>query len=546
VVAVKVMHKSSKILISFREVSMMQKILFRKVSVISIFDILLVFSSAVFSEVKLPAIISDNMVLQQKTSVPIWGWAEPGEKVTVKGSWQWFWGTSTNADVDGKWKVKIRTPKAGNPQTLTITGNNEIVLNDVLIGEVWVCSGQSNMEMRLSSTDNASESAATANYPEIRFFTVKRSVSHVPLDDCEGEWTMCSPENVADFSAVGYYFGKKLHEDLRVPVGLIHSSWGGTPAEAWTPNEDLKAEPEFDPIFDVWQQRTIEYPQKQKEYEKALAEWDKQVKEAENSGVVELKKPHAPFGPDNPRYPASLYNAMIKPIIPYTIKGVIWYQGESNGSRGYQYRKLFPVLIQSWRGNWQQGDFPFYFVQLANYKQSKPEPVDDNWAELREAQLMALSLPNTGMAVAIDIGDSKTIHPKNKKDVGNRLALWALAKDYGKKIPYSGPLYKSMQIRGNKIVLEFDHIFGGLVAKDNKPLTHFSIAGQDKKFVWADAEIVDDTVVVSSPQVLRPLAVRYAWQINPQGCNLYNKANLPASPFRTDNWPGITVNSIQP
>jgi sialate O-acetylesterase len=237
---------------------------------------------------------------------------------------------------------------------------------------------------------------------------------------------------------------------------------------------------------------------------------------------------------------------MIHPIVPYTIKGAIWYQGESNAGRAYQYRKLFPAMITSWRDSWKQGDFPFYFVQLANYQKTKPEPAEDSWAELREAQVMTLALPRTGMAVTIDIGDEKTIHPLNKKDVGERLARWALAKDYGKDVVFSGPVYKSMKSDGDKIVLAFDYTDGGLVAGNNTPLKQFAIAGADKKFVWADAEIVGDTVVVKSPQVPNPVAVRYAWQMNPQGCNLYNKAGLPASPFRTDDWSGITESKTAP
>lgn len=282
------------------------------------------------------------------------------------------------------------------------------------------------------------------------------------------------------------------------------------------------------------------------EYEKKLQGWQEKVDEAKKNAQKLPRKPTAPYGPGNSRCPYVLYNAMINPIVPYTIKGAIWYQGESNTGRAYQYRKLFPAMITSWRSSWKQGDFPFYFVQLANYKEPKLDPVEDGWAELREAQSMVLSLPNTGMAVTIDIGDAVTIYPKNKKDVGERLALWALVKDYNKDIAFSGPLYKSMNIDGNKVIISFGHTDVGLVALDDKLLTQFAIAGEDKKFIWAEAKIAGDTVVVTSPQIDKPLAVRYAWQMNPQGCNLYNKAKLPASLFRTDDWPGVTVKNTVP
>lgn len=498
------------------------------------------------ADVKLPAIISDNMVLQQKAEVAIWGWADPGEKIEVQGDWQWFQKEKTVADENGRWQVKLKTPSAGGPHTVTVKGNNRIVIQNVLIGEVWLGSGQSNMEMKLSSTANANEEIAAAKFPRIRLFTVPRTVSQAPADNCSGAWVECSAETVPGFSAVAYYFAKKIHSELNVPVGMIHSSWGGTPAEAWTPEKTLAAEPEFDPVLKTWKQELADYPVKQAEYEKALKVWEKENVEQQQRGGKPVRKPTAPRGPENPRCFSVLYNGMIHPLIPYTLKGAIWYQGESNAGRAYQYRKLFPAMITSWRILWGQGDFPFYFVQLANYQKTKADPVDDNWAELREAQTMTLLLPKTGMAVTIDIGDEKTIHPLNKKEVGERLARWALAKDYGRDVVFSGPVYKSMKADGGKIILTFDHIDGGLAAGNGAPLKQFAIAGADKNFVWADAEIAGDTVVVKSPQVQDPVAVRYAWQMNPQGCNLYNKAGLPASPFRTDSWPGITVNTVNP
>ena len=524
----------------------MQNVFSKNMLVILIFVTHLVFSSVVFSDVKLPAIISDNMVLQQNADCNIWGWAGSGEKIEIMASWQGTSGAKTLADKDGNWAIRIKTPSAGGPYEIKLKAENEIKLENVLIGEVWVASGQSNMEMRLSSTENATTEIAAANYPQIRLFHIPRTTSQQPENNCNGQWLECSPETIADFSGVAYYFSKNLYTQLNIPIGIIDSNHGGSPVESWMAKQVILNIPQFKPTLEIWHEKIQQYPQKYNEYLEKLEDWERQVKLSTASGKKLPRKPTIPYGPTHHRCPSVLFNAMIHPILPYTIKGLIWYQGEGNNLRAYQYRFLFPVMIQDWRKNWGQGDFPFYFVQLANYKQPHPEPVEDCWAELREAQAMALSLPNTGMAVAIDIGDPNTIHPMNKKDVGKRLALWALAKDYGKEVSFSGPLYKSMRVKGNKIILEFDHTFGGLVAKDNKPLKHFSIAGPEKKFVWADAEIVDDVVVVSSPQIQQPLAVRYAWQMNPQGCNLYNKANLPASPFRTDNWPGITVNSINP
>ena len=302
----------------------------------------------------------------------------------------------------------------------------------------------------------------------------------------------------------------------------------------------LESDPDFAPILKRYDDAVSRYPQARKEYEQKLAEWKQAVEKAKAEGTNPPRRPGAPFGPGSPYEPAGLYNAMIAPLIPYGIQGAIWYQGESNAGRAYQYRKLFPDMIKNWRQDWGEGQFPFLFVQLANFMKTRPEPGDSAWAELREAQLMTLSLPNTGMAVIIDIGEADDIHPKNKQDVGKRLALWALAKTYGKDIVYSGPIYKSMKVDDGKIILSFDHVGGGLIAKGDEQLKGFAIAGADRKFVWADAKIEGDTVVVSSENVSEPVAVRYAWADNPV-CNLYNKEDLPASPFRTDDWPGVTA-----
>lgn len=501
--------------------------------------VIFIFSTVGFADVRLPAIISDNMVLQQKTEVPIWGWADAGEKVKVKGSWQWV-GKSTVANEQGKWQVKIKTPKASGPLELTIKGENTIVLKNVLAGEVWVCSGQSNMAFSVRRANNGEAAVASANLENIRLFVVKREKSQTPLSDCKGNWKVCSPETVAGFSAVGYFFGRELHDELKVPVGLIGTYWGGTVVEAWTKQEALKTDPDCQAVLESY----AESKKAQNNYELAMKKWEQASEMAKDANKSTPKKPRKPASVRPQNAPSALYNAMISPLIPYRIKGAIWYQGEANVNRAYQYRKLFPAMIQNWRTDWQQGDFPFYYVQIAPFKyendKSKNKP-QGSAAELREAQLMTLSLANTGMAVTMDIGNKTNIHPKNKLDVGKRLSLWALAKDYGRKdLVYSGPVYKSMQIDGNKIRLSFDHIGSGLMAKDG-PLSEFTIAGTDKIFVPAQATIDGDTILVKSDLVKKPVEVRFAWE-NASVPNLFNKEGLPASSFRTDDWPCVTKN----
>jgi len=503
--------------------------------------LLLANSGAALADIKLPAVISDNMVLQRNKKVSIWGWAEPGEEVMVSVSWHRMRWAVTAGD-NGKWMFAMNSPKTGGPYEMTFSGKNTITLKNIMVGEVWVGSGQSNMQMSVKSSANAEQEIAAADYPDIRLFTVERKVAEQPQSDCVGNWTLCSPQTVPGFSATAYYFGRELHKELDVPIGLIHTSWGGTPAEAWTRRGVLKEESEAAPILERYEDAVAKYPQAMEEYEQKVEEWKRAVEKAKAEGGKIPRRPGAPFGPGHPHSPAGLYNAMIAPLIPYGIGGAIWYQGESNASRAYQYRKLFGCMIQNWRKDWGQGKFPFLFVQLANFMAVKAEPADSAWAELREAQLMTLALPNTGMAVIIDIGEADDIHPKNKQDVGKRLALWALARSYGKELVYSGPIYKSMEIDGEKIILHFDHVGGGLVAGPDEPLKGFAIAGADRKFVWADAKIDGDSVVVSSDEVSTPVAVRYAWADNPV-CNLYNKEGLPASPFRTDDWPGITIDN---
>jgi len=500
--------------------------------------IVLVLAGVLSADVRLPSIISDNMVLQQGSNTPIWGWADPCEQIVVKfGISNIAWGGV--ADANGNWMVKIDAGKSGGPYEMTIEGKNTVTVKNILVGEVWVCSGQSNMEFTVKLTKNSAEEIADANnYPQIRNFNVGKKVIYTPMYNCSGKWQVCSAQTAGNFTAVGYFFGRELNKQLNVPIGLIHTSWGGTPAESWMSKEYLENDPNFQPILKRFEEISANYPELKKKYQEERQKYDSIAPKLRAEGKPLPPRPEEPIGPGHVYSPMGLYNGMIVPIIPYGIRGAIWYQGESNAWRAYQYRTLFPTMIKNWRDKWGQGDFPFLFVQLANFEATSPQPQESDWAELREAQLMTLSMPNTGMAVMIDIGEANDIHPKNKQDVGKRLALWALAKTYGKTIVYSGPIYTLMEVQGNKTILHFDHVGGGLVAKGDS-LKGFTVAGADKKFVWADAKIEGNTVVVSSDKVSVPVAVRYAWAKNPV-CNLYNKEGLPATPFRTDTWPGIT------
>ena len=659
------------------------------------------------ADVKLPAIISDHLVLSKAARVPIWGKAAPGEQVTVRLNGQV---ASATAGADGKWSVALDLKaSAPGPFEMTVAGKNQVVISDVLVGEVWVASGQSNMDFTVSRTNNAEADIAQSANPLLRVFQVKKNAVAQPLEETEGKWLAASPETTGGFTAVGYFFAKKLQADLNVPVGVIHTAWGGTPSEAWTSAESIGSVPDLKASSDKQWTAVKNYPIKKKAYVEKFPLWltenareDKPVADASiyagmdvsTAGWVPVKFPglvkadglpeagaiwvrrevtlskngqsipltlgidgfdsvywngtllaqttyknfggiwsvhrngpynvpaklvnegknilairfFSPVGPTKftrapgvdtftfgdgwlakaeyefppidaaklatappPPYdmPAvqnvasSLFNGMISPLFHYAIRGAIWYQGESNASRAFQYRTAFPLMIADWRKHWNQGDFPFYFCQLANFQAKKNAPGDSNWAELREAQSMTLRLPNTGQAVLIDIGESDDIHLRNKKDAGERLAMIALAKDYNKSLPYSGPVYQSLKIEGNKAILSFQHVEGGLVAKPlaekydvrslikataplvrnspNSALEGFSLCGEDQKWFWADAQIVGDTVVVTSPKVAVPVAVRYGWADNPT-CNLYNGAGLPASPFRTDDYTPVTLN----
>ncbi len=507
---------------------------------------------ALRAEVGLPSIFGDHMVLQRGKPIPVWGTAAKEEQVTVTLGKQ---SRTATADADGHWRVTFKAIKGRGPLEMTVSGKNAITIHDILIGDVWICSGQSNMEFWLKAAKNGEEEVKKAEYPNIRLFTVKKNVADKPQvntapDTKQNRWEACSAATAGDFTAVGYFFGRELHKKLGVPIGLVHTSWGGTPAESWTTRATLEASADFKPIVERWDAAMKAYPQAQANFEKDLAQWRKEAEAAKKDGKPEPKRPNPPLAPGNPNTPAGLYNGMIAPLVPLAAKGFIWYQGESNAGRAYQYRKLFPAMIQDWRKSWGDDDMPFFFVQLANFLPRKDQPADSEWAELREAQTMTLSLEHTGMAVIIDVGEEKDIHPKNKQDVGRRLALAALGTEYEKHNPlvfwknteeYSGPMFKKMSVEGNKVRLKFNHVGKGLVSKSGgDSVKGFAVAGEDKKFVWADAKIDGSSVWVHSDQVAHPVAVRYAWADNPDA-ELFNTDGLPASPFRTDDWPGLTA-----
>jgi sialate O-acetylesterase len=476
---------------------------------IAISTVFIIMPSPVMADVRMPQIFSDNMVLQRDTEITVWGWADPGEQVTVTLGGQ---NRVAETGIDGRWEVSLTSMKAGGPFKMLVNGKNSLEFSNILVGDVWICSGQSNMEWPVSRSADADNEIANADYPEIRLFTVPREIAVIPADDLAGGiWEECSPETVASFSAVGYFFGRHIHKETGVPVGLINSSWGGTIAETWISRETMG---------------TIE------DFKEVMASAD----------LVDLKQRQDEIvngGPNS--FPTLLFNGMINPVTSFNIKGAIWYQGESNAGRAYQYREVFPALITDWRKQWGQEELPFFFVQLANFMAPVSDPVESGWAELREAQAMTLSLPATGMAVAIDIGEADDIHPLNKQDVGKRLALSALKVTYGRDIVHSGPVYDYMRVEGDRIRISFTSTGSGLIPKDKYGyLKGFAIAGKDRKFYWAKAIIENNDIVVYSDQVNNPVAVRYAWANNPDDANLYNNEGLPASPFRTDDWPGIT------
>lgn len=486
---------------------------------------------AAIADVRLPSIFSEHMVLQQQKSAAVWGWADAGEEVTVtleKAT------ATAKAGADGKWSVKLPQIPAGGPYTMHVKGKNQIAVKDVLVGEVWLCSGQSNMAMTVNRCNDFEKEKAAATNAQIRMYTVARNPQRSPVGDAPGSWAVCSPDEVARFSATAYFFGREVQPKLNVPVGLINSSYGGTDIAAWTSEEAQLPIPALKAQFDAWAQRDKEYdPAKaQAAYEKAQAAWKEKAAAAKAAGKTAPRAPTKPQQPSKDQnHPANLYNGMIVPVMPYTIRGALWYQGEHN-SRSEESGKLYAtqmaLLIKDWRTRWGD-EFPVGIVQLPNF--IRP---GEGWMVVRESMLKTSQAdPKVGLAITIDVGDPADIHPKDKQTVGKRLANWALATVYGKSdVAAMGPLPAGHEIKGNSIVVKFTHAHGGLKAKGDA-LTGFTIAGEDGKFVPATAKIEGDTVVVSSPDVAKPTAVRYAWQDNPM-CNLYNGAGLPASPFRTD------------
>ncbi len=482
-------------------------------------------TGAARAEVKLPNIFGDHMVLQQKQKNKVWGSADSGEKVTVSIDKQRHEATS---GTDGKWEVMLTPLEAGGPHTLIIQGKNVIKIEDVLVGEVWICSGQSNMQWSVDLSNDPDLERLAAKFPWIRMINYPQIGSQEPIWTHDRKWMVCTPETVGGFSAVGYFFARQLHQTLDVPVGMINNAWGGSACEAWIRRDLLAADDKYKPLMDRWGQMEAQTTELSKKTDPT---------EDEQKLLGNLRNQMA----GNSR-PANIYNGVLKSHLGYGIKGAIWYQGESNAGRAYQYRDLFPLMIKNWRTEWGQGDFPFYWVQLADFTAEVPEPGESDWAELREAQTMTMAkLPNTGEAVIIDIGEGKDIHPKNKVDVGRRLARWALAKDYGVNIPYHSPQYKSLDVEGKKIVLTFEDVTGGWRPFDVHEPRSFAIAGEDRKFVAATAKILEDgRIEVSSDKVAKPVAVRYGWANNPV-VNMYSQAGLPLTPFRTDDWPGLTI-----
>ena len=502
-------------------------IYFKKFSLLFIF---LGLQLTILAQVKLPALVADNMVLQQNSKINLWGWASPNEKINIQLGWQ---NTPVEiiADLNGNWKTAVNTPVGSEkPYDITIEASNKIMLKNILIGEVWICSGQSNMYFPVGKEDgtwktgvkNYEEEIQNANFPSIRLFTVLTKASQKPLEDVTGSWAACSSSSIKTFSAVAYFFGRDLYQKLKVPIGLISSSWGGTKAEAWTSQTVLEGNTDFLPILE-------QDAKNEKLFQEKLEIYYADLKKERLANNIEgfksqLKKPKK----EDNKTSYVLYNAMLHPLVNYTMKGVIWYQGESNAEKAFLYRSLFPAMVKSWRDEWKQGDFLFYYVQIAPHKGQNPD--------IREAQLIASkTISNAGMVVTTDIGNATNIHPIDKQTVGYRLALIARAKTYGEnKLVYSGPMYNHLKVKKDKIQLFFDDVDSGF-KKPSEDLKEFEIAGNDQVFYPAEAKIDGKKIVVSSLKVKNPTAVRFAWKAVPEP-NLFNNENLPASPFRTDDW----------
>jgi len=507
---------------------------------------LLAISAAARADVRVAGVFSEHMVLQRGMAVPVWGWATPGEKVTVTFAGQ---NCSAVTGKDGKWTAKLAALTASTtPRELSVSGSNTLKIPDVLVGDVWLGSGQSNMEFAMREVLNAKEEIAGANKPLIRLFTVPRCEKAQIVDDVNAKWLACTPESVTGFSAVLYLFGREIQPEAGVPIGLIHSSVGGTRIELWTAPEGLAMVPEFaDKVKGIGDAEKFYREQLLPKSLPVMEDWIERTKKALASGG------RVPVAPDWPNHPnlefSGLYRGMIYPLVPFALRGFVWYQGEWNGGENDIYVKRMQALIGGWRAVWGLPELPFYFVQLARMPQKDGLPWQgDGLSPTREAQRKCLAIPHTGMATIIDLEGSSGWHPTNKQDVAKRLSLWALRNEYGRKnLVVSGPLYKQMEVQGAKIRLHFESVGSGLVSgtksgpelvklTPNEPLKNFAVAGADKKWMPATAVIEGNDVVVCAPEVPNPVAVRYAYCQDPVGCNLFNKDNLPASPFRTDDW----------
>lgn len=497
-------------------------------------------ASSAVAEVKLPDVIGGSMVLQQKQGIPIWGMAEPGESVTVT-----FAGKKKTvvAGGDGKWRVDIgKFDASSEPRVMTIAGTNAIELKDIVVGEVWLVSGQSNMQWRVFESAGGEATVAAANHPSIRLFNVSREVAFKRQTGPLARWLAATPESTRDFSGAGYFFALELQAALKVPVGIINSSYGGSQAEAWTPVEYLNASPDLKPTVERTQVWAAEREKVRADYAEAIRKWREDSDKARAAGVRPSPSPGVPDALRDYRIASSIYDGMIEPLIPFAVRGAVWYQGESNEARAEQYGILLPVMIRSWRDRWNLPEMPFGIVQLPNYRRQNTGPEDSAWSHIREYQRRtAMADKNAGLIVTIDIGEANDIHPRNKLDVGKRMAVWALRNVYGRRLT-EAPTLASNEVRNGKLILTFKDVGSGLRMKTGAKLEEFVIAGSDRKWYWAEARIVGkDKIEVWSSAVADPKAVRYAFNTNPKNPNLTNDSGLPASPFRTDIWPDPTA-----
>jgi sialate O-acetylesterase len=512
------------------------------VAFVAVISAAILSTSSLRAELRLPSIFGDHMVLQRDIELRVRGWDVPGQDVSVSIAGQ---SATGRAGSDGKWTVQL-APLALTPHALrmTLQGSTRKVLTNVQVGEVWICSGQSNMAWPVDRANDPALEKAAADFPDIRLISVPQVGTQEAQDDFNGFWEPCTPESVGGFSAVGYFFGRQLHQTLGVPIGLIDNAWGGSAAEAWIRRDVLEKDSRFNRLMASWKEQEAPgyYDRLLAEYAVAHEAWKGEAERLQKEGKEPPRSPRRPRNrmTGNSR-PANIYNGVLHPTIGFGIRGAIWYQGESNASRAYEYRDLFPLMIQHWRDEWNQGDFPFYWVQLADFRAETATPGDSDWAELREAQTLTLDkLPHTGQAVIIDLGEAHDIHPRDKQNVAKRLARWALAKNYGVQLVFQSPCYKAMKVAGAKAVVEFQNVGGGMDTFDVREPKGFAICGTDRQWHWANAKITGaETIEVWSDTVAAPVAVRYAWTDNPVA-NLQNKEGLPLTPFRTDDFPMIT------